>query len=290
MSNSCNSCESTTCDAKNQRTGENSEQFQERQEIARRMCKITNKIAVISGKGGVGKSTAAVNLAVSLSIMGNRVGLMDVDIHGPSIPTMLTLKETTVQSDANGIYPLEMGNLKVISVGYLLNHKDDPVIFRGPRKMGLIKQFIKDVEWGELDYLIIDTPPGTGDEQMAVIQLIENITGAVIVTTPQEVSGADVRKSINFCSQLKLKTLGIIENMAGFLCPGCGETHPIFGEGGGQKIADSFAVPLLGSIPLDPNIRKSGDEGKPFIYHYAKTETAKIMKSVIDSIEEITAQ
>lgn len=287
---SCDSCSSTSCDAKNQRENENSEQFIERQEIARRMCKIKNKVAVISGKGGVGKSTVAVNLAVSLSIMGNRVGLMDVDIHGPSIPTMLTLKETTVQSDENGIYPLEMGNLKVISVGYLLGHEDDPVIFRGPRKMGLIKQFIKDVEWGELDYLIIDTPPGTGDEQMAVIQIIEEVTGAVIVTTPQEVSGADVRKSINFCRTMNLKTLGLIENMAGFVCPNCSEIHPIFGEGGGKKIAEQFDLPLLGSIPLDPNIGKSGDEGKPFIYHYAKTETAKTMKLVIDSIEEITAK
>jgi ATP-binding protein involved in chromosome partitioning len=287
MSSTCDSCDSTECSAKEQRANENSEQFLEWQEIARRMCKITNSVAVISGKGGVGKSTVAVNMAVSLAIMGNRVGLMDVDVHGPSIPTMLNLADTEVHSDENGIYPLEMGNLKVISVGYLLNHEDDPVIFRGPRKMGLIKQFIKDVEWGELDYLIIDTPPGTGDEQLSVIQLIEDLTGAVIVTTPQEVSGADVRKSINFCRQMDLKTLGLIENMAGFVCPGCGETHPIFGEGGGQKIADAFELPLLGSIPLDPAIGKSGDSGKPFIYHYAKTETAQKMKTVIDTIETL---
>jgi len=285
----CDTCESTDCKAKAQKENENSEQFIERQEIARRMCKITHKIAVISGKGGVGKSTVAVNIAVSLAIMGKKVGLMDTDIHGPSIPTMINLKETSVRSDENGIYPLEMGNLKIISVGYLLGHADDPVIFRGPRKMGLIKQFIKDVDWGELDFLIIDTPPGTGDEQLAVIQLIEDLSGAVIVTTPQEVSGADVRKSINFCKSLDLKIIGLIENMAGFVCPNCSEIHPIFGEGGGQKIADKFSIPLLGSIPLDPNIGKSGDDGKPFIYHYAKTETAKTMKLVIDSIETIVA-
>ncbi len=288
MSNSCDTCQSETCSTKNKTADETDNQFKERQKLESRLCRIKKKIVVLSGKGGVGKSTVSMNLAVSLSITGHTVGLLDVDIHGPSIPTMIRFKDTEIQGTDDGITPLQMGNLKVMSIGYLLRHEDDPVIWRGPRKMGAIRQLIADVNWGDLDYLIIDSPPGTGDEPLSVMELIKDIDGAVVVTTPQEVAGADVRKSLNFCKQLSIPVIGIVENMSGFVCPKCNEVTAIFGQGGGVKLAEQFDVPFLGSIPIDPRIGIACDDGKPFIYHYSKTETAKIFKEIIDKIEETT--
>ncbi len=284
MSNSCDSCSREDCSSKTMQPGENQEQYEERIALEQRLCKIDKKIAVISGKGGVGKSTVAVNMAVSLSLMGKKTGLLDIDIHGPSVPTMLSFNDTMVSNGPDGMEPLVMGNLKVMSIGYLLRDVDDPVIFRGPRKLGIIKQFLKDVNWGELDYLIIDSPPGTGDEPLALYDLIKDITGAVVVTTPQEVSGADVRKSINFCKEVSMPVLGLIENMDGFVCPDCNSIHKIFGSGGGQKVSDKYGIKLLGSIPIDPKIVEACDNGKPFIYNFSKTETAKTMSSIIEKI------
>jgi len=277
----CDTCEQTRCDAGARRPDENEQMFEERRQMSARLCRIRHKIVVLSGKGGVGKSTVAVNLATALMMAGKHVGLLDVDIHGPSIPTMLGLTHRTTIGSEEGLLPVDLGNLKIMSLGFLLNHPDDAVIWRGPRKMGVIKQFLKDVAWGDLDYLIIDSPPGTGDEPLSVCQLIDDLDGAVIVTTPQKVASVDVRKSISFCRELNVNVLGIIENMSGFACPKCGEITQILPSGGGRKIAESMHIPFLGAIPMDPNIAASGDNGQPFVHHYADSPTAEIMRTII---------
>ncbi|MCP4646962.1 MAG: Mrp/NBP35 family ATP-binding protein, partial [bacterium] len=255
-----------------------------RQLLTKRMLGIKHKIVVLSGKGGVGKSTIAVNLAISLSLTGKKVGLLDVDIHGPSIPTMLHLEGARADSDGESILPLRMGGLKVMSVGFLLENRDSAIIWRGPMKMGVIEQLLRDVNWGDLDYLIIDSPPGTGDEPLSVVQLIGEMDGAVMVTTPQAVAAADVRKSLDFCRQLKLPVLGIVENMSGFICPDCGKETAIFQGNNGERMAEEAGVPFLGRIPIDPAVGASCDSGAPFIYHYSKTETAKRFEKVISKI------
>lgn len=265
------------------------QEFQEQLELTERMSRIKFKIMVLSGKGGVGKSTIAVNLAVSLGLEGYKVGLLDVDIHGPSVPGLLKLHGRTAGMEENKIVPVSLSdNLKVMSIGFLLRNQDDAVIWRGPMKMSIIKQFLKDVEWGDLDYLIIDSPPGTGDEPLSVCQLINDADGAIIVTTPQELALADVRKSINFCRQLKLRVLGVIENMSGFVCPKCGTVTEIFKSGGGEKMAQEMDVPFLGRIPIDANITGAGDDGTPYIYHYSKTDTAKAMEKAVKPILDLT--
>ncbi|MGA1874279.1 MAG: P-loop NTPase [bacterium] len=284
----CNSCTTDTCSAKDQQPGEAREEFLERQALQNRLCRIKHKVLVLSGKGGVGKSTVAVNLAISLGLAGKKVGLLDVDIHGPSIPKLLSLENSSLMVKEEAIVPIRLSdNLKVMSIGFLLRSRDDAIIWRGPLKMGVIKQFLKDVDWGDLDYLIMDLPPGTGDEPLSVCQLVENADGAIVVTTPQEVALADVRKSINFCRALKLPVLGVIENMSGFVCPKCGELTEIFKSGGGERMAGEMGVPFLGRIPLDSRIVEACDSGKPYIYHYAKTETAKSFDRVIHPILDL---
>ncbi|NMC74031.1 MAG: Mrp/NBP35 family ATP-binding protein [Geobacteraceae bacterium] len=253
--------------------------------------RIKRKIVVLSGKGGVGKSTVAVNLAVSLSsLAGYRVGLLDIDIHGPSVPKMLGLEGTIMQpSDRGKLMPAEFGGLKVMSIGFLLPGEAEAVIWRGPAKAGAIKQFIGEVEWGDLDYLIVDCPPGTGDEPLTVIQTLEKIDGAVIVTTPQDVALTDVRKSISFCGQLNLPVLGVIENMSGLVCPHCGETVNVFKSGGGQSMAQEMRVPFLGRVPMDPRIVAAGDDGTPYSYHQSHTEAGKSFCDIVSAIVEKTA-
>jgi len=280
----CSSCDSDTCSAKTPHEGEAAKDFLERQALQQRMCRIKHKVLVLSGKGGVGKSTVAVNLAVSLSLAGKRVGLLDVDVHGPSIPKMLHIENAPVLNGDHAILPVESGNMKVMSIGFFLPKPDEAVIWRGPMKMGVIKQFLKDADWGELDYLVIDSPPGTGDEPLSICQLIENADGAVIVTTPQEISIADVRRSINFCHKLELPVLGVVENMSGFVCPHCGKTTDVFKTGGGERMANEMAVPFLGCIPLDPQVGEACDSGTPYVQHYARTETAKAFERVIKPI------
>jgi ATP-binding protein involved in chromosome partitioning len=277
----CNSCSDKDCSAAKRKKGESDQDFADRQELESRLCRIQRKIVVLSGKGGVGKSTVAVNIAVALQMAGKRVGLLDVDIHGPSIPTMLGLEGETLQGGANGLLPVDLDGLKVMSLGFLLPDPDQAVIWRGPLKMGAIKQFLKDVAWGDLDYLIIDSPPGTGDEPLSVIQLIGNLDGAIVVTTPQKVAAVDVRKSITFCRQLGVPVLGVVENMSGFACPKCGEISAVFSAGGGKRIAVDMGVPFLGSIPIDPVITESCDNGRPFVRHFAAAPTAKIMREII---------
>lgn len=249
-----------------------------------RLSKIRRTIIVMSGKGGVGKSTVAVNLAMSAMLSGRRVGLLDVDLHGPSVPIMLGLVGQRLESGENGMQPVEIGGLKVLSVGFLLKHPDDPVIWRGPMKMSVIRQFIEDVDWGELDLLVIDAPPGTGDEPLTVCQLIPELDGAVIVTTPQKVAAADVRKSISFCREIEVPVLGVIENMSGFACPKCGEVTAVLRAGGGREMAEQMRVPFLGSIPIDPLIAESGDEGKAFVESAAGSPAAGIFREILRSL------
>lgn len=254
--------------------------------IRKRLGRITHKILVLSGKGGVGKSTVAVNLAASLALAGHRTGLLDVDIHGPSIPTMLGIEGARAEAREGAIIPVEAAGMKLISLGFFTDSSDDAVIWRGPLKAGLIRQFMSDVEWGELDYLVVDSPPGTGDEPLSVCQLMGPVDGAVVVTTPQRVAAVDVRKCISFCRKLGVRVLGVIENMSGFACPKCGEVTHIFMSGGGAKMARDMEVPFLGALPLDPLVAESCDSGRPFIYHYSKTPTARIMSGILAGITE----
>lgn len=263
--------------------------FMEEQAMERKLAKIRHRIIVMSGKGGVGKSTVATNLAVSLSLQGKKVGLLDVDIHGPSIPGMLKLNDEKLSVRDGMMVPVEKAGLKVMSIGFMLKNRDEALIWRGPMKHSMINQFIKDVDWGELDYLIIDAPPGTGDEPLAVCQLAAPLDGAVIVTTPQQVATDDVRKSLTFCRKLDLPVLGLVENMSGFVCPCCKTVTAIFKDGGGERLAQETGVQFLGKIPIDPAVGDACDDGTPFVYHYNLSETAKAFEAVATHILEINA-
>ena len=286
----CGTCTDSSCSARTRKEGESDKDFEERQRLENRLCRIKRKIVVLSGKGGVGKSTVAVNLAVALSMDGWTVGLLDADIHGPSVPTMLGLEGRKPESRDGEILPIEIGGLKVMSIGFFLSSQDDAVIWRGPMKMGALKQFLRDAAWGDLDFLIIDSPPGTGDEPLSICQLIGNLDGAVIVTTPQRLAEVDVRKSISFCRHLGVPVLGVVENMSGFVCPRCGEVTTVFRSGAGRRIAEDMGVPFLGSIPMDPGVAEASDEGCPFIHAYAKSATAGIMQEIIRPIAEPSEQ
>ncbi len=255
-------------------------------ELARQsLLKIKNKFMIMSGKGGVGKTSVSVNIAIALANKGYKVGLMDVDIHGPDVPRMLGLKGVLSTSENNKIQPMSFSkNLVAVSMESLLSNKDDAVIWRGPMKHTAIRQFIGDVDWGDLDFLIIDSPPGTGDEPLTIAQLI-NDAKAVIVTTPQEVALADVRKSINFCKTVKMNIFGLIENMSGYACPHCKEEIDIFGTGGGEKTACSSEITFLGKIPLDPNMVKCGDTG---VSYQGKFEDSIVTKAFIDIADKIS--
>ena len=253
--------------------------------VRERMLQIKHKIIVLSGKGGVGKSTVAVNLATALALEGRQVGLLDVDLHGPTVPQLLGLNGRPALMEGDVLAPVTVGdNLKVMSIAFLLQQADDAVVWRGPMKAIAIEQLLGEVEWGELDYLIIDSPPGTGDEPLAVCQAIGKMDGAVIVTTPQETALGNVRRSIKFCELLDLKVLGVIENMAGFVCPHCGEVTHIFSKGGGETMAAKAGVPLLASVPLDPAIVEAGDSGKPYVYHYSKSVAAQEFNKALGPI------
>ena len=249
--------------------------------LKQRMAKISHKILVLSGKGGVGKSTVAANLALGLRKLDKSVGLLDVDIHGPSIPTMFHLSERPQINDEGNVVPSEFAAIKIMSIGLFLGGSDDAVIWRGPMKYGAIEQLLRDVEWGDLDYLVIDCPPGTGDEPLSVVQLIGvgQLDGAVIVTTPQDLALIDVRRSIRFCHQLKLPVLGIIENMSGFTCPSCGAHFDIFSAGGGKDLALKLKTPFLGAIPIDPAVVESGDAGVPVILRNPESRAAQAFEA-----------
>ena len=249
------------------------------------MARIRHKVVVISGKGGVGKSTVSVNLSLGLAAKGKRVGLLDTDIHGPSLGKMLGIEgQRLVPSDDGGTKPIRVHNIDVITMASLLADPDAPVIWRGPLKMGAIKQFLGEIQWGELDYLVIDSPPGTGDEPLSVCQLIPEADGTVIITTPQEVALIDSRKAVRFSQALKIPVLGIVENMSGMTCPHCGQAIDLFKKGGGRKAALELSVPFLGWIPVDPKIVESCDSGQAYITDFSSSPSATAMNEIVDSI------
>ena len=261
----------------------------QQQELDRRvrenLAKIRHKIIVISGKGGVGKSTVSVNLAYGLASKGEKVGLLDTDIHGPSLGKMLGIEgRPLVPGVTGGPSPVRVRNIDVITMASLLHDPDAPVIWRGPLKMGAIKQFLGDIQWGELDYLIIDSPPGTGDEPLSVAQLIPEADGSIIVTTPQDVALIDSRKAVRFSQALKIPVLGIVENMSGMTCPHCGKSIDLFKVGGGKKAAVELMVPFLGSIPIDPNIVEACDTGKAYITDFVESPAAQAMDGIVEMI------
>lgn len=251
------------------------------------LARIKHKLLVISGKGGVGKSTIAVNLAYGLAFSGKKVGILDIDIHGPSIAKMLGIEGRTLglSKISNRPMPVKVhDNLYAMTIATLIQDEDAPVIWRGPLKMGVIKQFLQDIEWPELDYLIVDSPPGTGDEPLSIVQILKKVDGSVIVSTPQDVAILDARKTIKFSEKLSVPVLGIIENMSGFTCPHCGKKIEIFQGKGTIKAANDFNIDILGKIPIDNKIVKTSDAGRPYIYDYNSLPAAREMKNIVNKI------
>jgi len=265
---------------------------QDEQEISvqQSLSRIKHKIIVMSGKGGVGKTSTSVNLSVALAQGGHKVGLMDVDLHGPDVPRMLGLDGMLDLNGERKLNPMAHSpNLSVVSIESLTPGKDDAIIWRGPIKYSAIRQFIGDVAWGDLDYLVIDSPPGTGDEPLTVAQTIPDAR-AVIVTTPQEVSLADVRKSISFCKTVKMNILGLVENMSGYVCPHCGESLDMFGTGGGEKTAATAGIPFLGRIPFDPNVVKCGDGGLNIQDKHSDSPVAKAYLGISEKLTQLVGK
>ena len=270
-------CSGGSCS--HQQDQQKSREIQE-QALKDTLGKIKHKFLVMSGKGGVGKTSVSVNIAIALANKGYKVGLMDVDLHGPDVPRMLGLEGMVGASENQKLAPMPYSeNLTAISIESLMPNKDDAVIWRGPLKHSAISQFISDVDWGELDFLIVDSPPGTGDEPLSVAQTIQDCR-PIIVTTPQDVALWDVRKSINFCKKIERNLFGLVENMSGYVCPHCGKTAELFGTGGGEKTAEEFGINFLGRIPFDPNLVKAGDTGSSFQDNYKDSEAAKAFAGI----------
>ena len=280
-SQGCDSCgESDTC-------SEEEKQAQREGRVNEKLSHIDHRIMVMSGKGGVGKSTVAANLAVSLARRGYEVGILDGDVHGPNIPKMLGLDKEKLIGTAEGMLPVPLyPNLKVLSMAFMLPNTDAPVVWRGPMKHGVFQQFLGEVEWGDLDYLIVDLPPGTGDEPLSIAHLIGEVDGSVVVTTPQEVALLDSRKAVVFSRMVHVPVIGIVENMSGFQCPHCGKEIELFKIGGGEKAAVDLQVPFLGRIPLDPQIVSDCDGGKPFIATHPDSPASKAFEEITDRVEQ----
>ena len=247
-----------------------------------RMTRIEHKIVIGSGKGGVGKSTVTVNLAAALQCRGFKVGILDADITGPNIPKLLGIEDQKMMAGPCGLEPADAVGIKVVSMALLLKSRDSPVVWRGPMKMAALKQFVSDVNWGDLDFLLVDLPPGTSDEPISVSQLITGLDGAIIVTTPQEVALLDSRKAVNMFLMMNVQVLGIVENMSGLVCPHCGEKIEVFKRGGGEIAAEELEVPFLGAIPLDAEIGRLGDMGKTFTKK--ETQAAKAFDQIVGAI------
>jgi Mrp family chromosome partitioning ATPase len=263
------------------------DRIQQDRRLKENMSRIKHKIIVISGKGGVGKTSVAVNLSNALALSGNRVGILDADIHGPNIAKMLGIETANLGLSDQGIEPVDVAeNLKAVSMSFMLEEQDQPVIWRGPLKMATIKQFLSDVHWGELDFLIVDSPPGTGDEPLSTCQLIPDLSGAIIVTTPQELALLDARKSLAFVRQLKVPVIGIIENMSGFVCPYCHRELNIFKKGGGESFANAYGVPYLGGIPIEPAFVELADRGTPFVTFDDGLESSKAFLKIVERVED----
>ncbi len=258
---------------------------QEQQKLKDAMGKIKHKIAIISGKGGVGKSTVTVNLATSFAMQGKRVGVLDADIHGPSVPRLLGLEGQQAKTGPTGVFPVDgpLG-MKVMSIDFFLPEQA-PTIWRGPLKMRAIRQFLSDVDWGELDFLFIDLPPGTGDEPLSIAQLIPDIDGVVIVTMPSELSSSIVKKAITFAQRLNMPIIGVVENMSGFICPHCRERIEIFKSGGGKKMSQEMGVAFLGTIPIDPEVGVDSDKGTPFVFSHKDSAAAKAFVEIVKNVE-----
>ena len=256
--------------------------------VKQSLHQIKHKFIVMSGKGGVGKTSTTVNLAIALAAKGAKVGIIDVDLHGPDVPRMLGLKGMLELGQDNKLIPMRFSdNLSAVSVESLTEGKDDAIIWRGPVKHTVIQQFVGQVAWKDLDFLLIDAPPGTGDEPLTVAQTIQDAE-AIIVTTPQEVSLADVRKSINFCKTVKMKVFGLVENMSGFVCPHCRESLDLFGTGGGKRTAEAMGIPFLGNIPFDPEMVTCGDDGVAFQVKHPDAQVTKAFQAVADRMRSLS--
>ena len=282
MDSQCNSCNfKTGCEHQ----GQPDDRCLERFVLKDKISKITRKFLVMSGKGGVGKSSVAVNLALTMVQAGKKVGILDVDIHGPNIPKMLGVEGEKIVSSGESLKPVFMPpGLKIMSIAFLLQNSSDAVIWRGPLKMSVIQQFLKDVDWGELDCLIIDAPPGTGDEPLSIAQLVDDAE-AIIVTTPQDVSILDVKKSITFCKKLNMKIAGMVENMSGLSCPHCNKEINLFKSGGGKKLSEELNINFMGKIPIDPEIVNCGDEGTHYVKKYPQSTAAKSFKDIVSNLK-----
>ncbi len=263
------------------------QQSEDQQLLKDRMSLIKHKIAIISGKGGVGKSTVTVNLAAAFALQGKRVGILDADIHGPSVPRLLGLEGKQAKTGPTGTFPVEgpLG-LKVMSIDFFLAEQM-PTIWRGPLKMRAIRQFLTEIVWGELDYLFIDLPPGTGDEPLSIAQLLPDLDGVIIVTMPSVLSSSIVKKAITFAQTMKLHIIGVVENMSGFVCPHCGTKTEIFQSGGGVKMAQEEGVRFLGSIPIDPTVGVDSDKGTPFLVANKDSAAAKAFSEVVRNVADV---
>jgi len=280
----CESCEiSPKCSAVERKD-------HEQKRLQERLFHIRCKVMVMSGKGGVGKSTVATNLAASLALRGYQVGILDADLHGPDVPRMLGIEGRNLLSKGEGVEPVEVfAGFKAVSMALLAQEPDKAIVWRGPLKHSAIRQFLRDVNWGDLDFLFIDLPPGTGDEPLSVSKLIQEVDGAVIVTTPQDVALLDSRKAVSFSKQINIPVLGIVENMSGMACPHCGERIDLFKIGGGEKAAEELGVPFLGRIPIDPQVVLSCDSGKPFVAEenesLVKTAFTQVIENLLEQLE-----
>ncbi|KQC07875.1 MAG: hypothetical protein APR54_00580 [Candidatus Cloacimonas sp. SDB] len=266
---------------------ENQEKNSNDARLKQNIDRIKHKLIVISGKGGVGKSTVAVNVATGLAEMGKKVGILDVDIHGPSLGKMLGIEGKNLQSSADSAFPRPIEvkkNLYAMTISSLLPNPDEPIIWRGPLKMGAIRQFLQDIEWPELDYLIIDSPPGTGDEPLSVVQLLKQVDGSLIVSTPQDIALLDARKTIKFSDKLGVPVIGLIENMSTFICPHCHKTIDIFKGNGVTKAATDFNLEVLGKIPIEPELAIAGDQGRSVYSDDKNTATKKIFREIVEKI------
>ena len=279
---SCSQCESTESCNQDEKTRH------EEERLRAQLQKIDHTIVVMSGKGGVGKSTVATSLAVTLAGRDHLIGLLDADIHGPNIPKMLGIEGAQFINRGDGIRPVAVyPNLQVASVAFLLESPDSAVIWRGPLKHAVIRQFLGDVTWGELDYLVVDLPPGTGDEALSVAQTIQAVSGAIIVTTPQDVALLDARKNVDFARKLHIPILGIVENMSGFICPHCGKRTDIFKSGGGEQAANAMNEPFLGRIPLVADVVTHCDNGRPYVEQFPQSEMAQAFSQMADACETL---
>ncbi|MEX2724425.1 MAG: Mrp/NBP35 family ATP-binding protein [Candidatus Freyarchaeota archaeon] len=267
------------------------ENIAQKKKVKEKMANVKHKIIIMSGKGGVGKSVVTANLATALALKDKKVGILDSDIHGPSIPKILGIRGKKPKATETGVKPVTTPQgVKVISMDLLVAESEKPLIWRGPLKMKAIRQLLSEVDWEELDYLLVDLPPGTGDEPLNIMQLIPEMDGAIIITAPSDLSQYIVRKAVSMARKMNIPIIGIIENMSGFICPKCGEKYEILGAGGGKKISQEMNLNLLGQIPIDPKITENTDHGTPFIVENPESQTAKTFNEIVQKIQKIVEE